>query len=148
MRYWDSSAIVPLLAPQASTAAAESLVQSDAAMLVWWGTTIECVSALARLERERSLTPDEVVAAQARLRALADAWHEVLPHVRVRTNAERLLRLHPLRAADALQLAAALEVAGVQPGLTEFVCFDQRLCEAAAREGLQVIGQSGPSLPG
>lgn len=148
MRYWDSSAIVPLLAPQSSTAAAESLLQSDAAMLVWWGTTVECISALARLERERLLAPFEVVAAQARLRALADVWNEVLPHVRVRATAERLLRLHPLRAADALQLAAALEVAGVQPALTEFVCFDQRLCEAAAREGLQVIGQTGSSRAG
>ena len=139
MGYWDSSAIVLLLASQASTSVAESLLQSDTTMLVWWGTSVECVSALARLERERLLAPVEVVAAQARLRALADLWNEVLPHIRVRTTAERLLRLHPLRAADALQLAAALEVASIQPALKEFVCFDLRLADLAAREGLRVI---------
>jgi len=146
VRFWDSSAIVPLLAPQSSTSAAESLLQSDTVMLVWWGTSVECGSALARLERERLLAPTDVVTALTRLLALADAWNEVLPHVRVRTTAERLLRLHPLRAADALQLAAALEVTDIQPALTEFVCFDQRLCDAAAREGLRVAGPQAFNL--
>ncbi|MBX3706152.1 MAG: type II toxin-antitoxin system VapC family toxin [Pseudomonadales bacterium] len=145
MRFWDSSALVPLLAPQSSTQAAEALLRTDHLMLVWWGTSVECTSALARLERERALAPSDVAMAQVRLRALAETWHEVLPHVRIRATAERLLRVHPLRAADALQLAAALEVTGPLRGLTAFVCFDQRLAEAAAREGLVVIepGTSG-----
>jgi uncharacterized protein len=141
MRFWDSSAIVPLLAPQSMTAAAETLLQADSQMLVWWGTSVECISALARLERDRSLSHADVAMAQARLRGLVDAWNEVQPHVRVRTTAERLLRVHPLRAADALQLAAALEVAGAEPSGTAFVCFDRRLCEAAARETLVVIDE-------
>jgi predicted nucleic acid-binding protein len=148
MRYWDSSAIVPLLVPQSVTAVAESLLQADAAMLVWWGTPVECISALARLERERALAPAEVAMAQVRLRALAETWNEVLPHVRVRATAERLLRVHPLRAADALQLAAALEVAALGQGNNGFVCFDQRLCDAAAREGLTVIGDGAAGRTG
>ena len=113
MRFWDSSAIVPLLVPQTATKAIEALLSADSNMLVWWGTSVECVSALARLERERSLSPDDVGMAQRRLHALAQGWHEIQPHVKVRSNAERLLRVHPLRAADALQLAAALEVADI-----------------------------------
>jgi predicted nucleic acid-binding protein len=134
MRFWDSSAIVPLLVPQRSTRAMSDLLEADAQMLVWWGSSIECISALARLERERALDHRGVGMAEARLRALAAAWHEVQPHPRVRSQAERLLRLHVLRAADALQLAAAMETSARTP--VEFVCLDRRLSEAASREGL------------
>lgn len=141
MRFWDSSAIVPLLVPQATTSAAEALLQADGQMLVWWGSTVECVSALARLERDRSMSAGEVNLALARLRGLAESWNEVQPHVRVRATAERVLRVHPLRAADALQLAAALEVAAADKRGMAFVCFDRRLAEAAAREALVVIDE-------
>ncbi len=138
MRFWDSSAVVPLLVPQPATKALEALLEADSSMLVWWGTSIECVSALARLERERSLSSDDIGMALKRLHALAQGWHEVQPHGKVRASAERLLRAHPLRAADALQLAAALEVAGVSGSHLAFVCLDRRLGESAAREALLV----------
>lgn len=140
MRFWDSSALVPLLAPQPSTTQMQVLLEADPQMLVWWGTPVECVSALARLEREQRMSPDDTNAAQARLRGLAQVWHEVQPHTKVRTSAQRLLRIHPLRAADALQLAAAIEVARADAISNEFVCLDRRLSEAATREGLIVIG--------
>lgn len=139
MRFWDSSAIVPLLVRQPSTPVIVDLFNTDAEILVWWGTSVECISALARLERDGSLSNRDVSMAQARLRGLAEAWHEVQPHERVRSRAERLLRVHPLRAADALQLAAALEVAGESP--IELVCLDRRLGEAASRENLTVIDE-------
>jgi len=141
MRFWDSSAIVPLLAPQAATPAAEALLEGDSQLLVWWGTPVECISALARLERDRVLSHSDVGLAQTRLRALAESWNEVQPHVRVRSTAERLLRVHPLRAADALQLGAALIASSGDPASLGFVCLDRRLSEAAAREGLQIIGE-------
>jgi hypothetical protein len=53
--------------------------------------------------------------------------------------AQRLLRVHPLRAADSLQLAAALAIAGDDPAELGFVCLDQRLVEAARKEGLDVL---------
>lgn len=139
MRYWDSSAVVPLLTRQPATRAAEALLQSDATLLVWWGTPVECTSALARLERDQLLESEDVTRALVRLRALANLWHEVIPHQRIRATAERLLRVHPLHAADSLQLAAALEVAGTGPSKLDFVCFDRRLGSAAAREGLTVL---------
>jgi hypothetical protein len=141
MQFWDSSAIVPLLVAQGSTAAALSHLDTDPQMLVWWGSSVECVSALSRLERARSLAPADVSMALARLRALADAWHEVQPHANVRATAERMLRVHPLRAAEALQLAAAIEVTRNEPSGMAFVCFDRRLGEAAAREGLAVVDE-------
>ncbi len=138
MRFWDSSAIVPLLVAEAHHAAVRSEFERDPDVVAWWATPIECASALARLERERGLTPDSVAAAIGRLDRLAAAWQEVQPVAPVRQVAIRLLRVHPLRAADALQLAAAIAAAEEHPQTLPFVTFDERLADAAQREGFVV----------
>ncbi len=143
MRFWDSSGIVPLLTRQALTTLAARAFEADPHVTVWWGAPVECVSALARMERERGITSGGVGAALARLRRLSEAWDEVQPSARVRDLAQRLLRSHNLRSADALQLAAAIEVAGGHESALEVVCFDRRLAEAAGREGFPVIGAPG-----
>lgn len=51
----------------------------------------------------------------------------------------RLLRVHRLRAADAVQIAAAIVAADFQPGSLEFVTLDVRQADAAEREGFRVI---------
>ena len=108
-------------------------------MLVWWGTPVECVSALSRRERDESLKASDVSIALARLHALSSHWHEVLPTTALRTLAERLLRVHPLRAADSFQLAAAITAAEREPVSLDFVSLDDRLKDAAAREGFRVL---------
>ena len=108
-------------------------------MVVWWSTEIECVSALVRLERDGSLASAGTADAVDRLAALAGAWREVQPISRVRQTAVRLLRVHPLRAADALQLGAAIAGAEDQPATLAFVTLDERLALAAEREGFPVI---------
>jgi predicted nucleic acid-binding protein len=115
------------------------LLARDPGMVVSWGTPVECTSAIARREREGSLDSAAASAMLQRMRAVSDAWHEVLATDAVRDVAQRLLRVHPLRAADALQLAAALACAGGEPDSLAFVCLDSRLAEAAQREGLQVL---------
>ena len=139
MRFWDSSAIVPLLVDESKQKETRAYLEDDMVMLVWWGTPVECVSALARRERDGSLESDSVRIALERLRALADQWHEVLPTSALRAAAERMLRVHPLRAADALQLAAALVAAERDPPSLEFVSLDDRLREAASKEGFRVV---------
>jgi predicted nucleic acid-binding protein len=139
MRFWDSSAVVPLLVDEAEHKHARAQLEHDAAMLVWWGTPVECVSALARRERDGSLDSEGMRIALQRLRALSEQWHEVLPTSGLRTAAERMLRVHPLRAADALQLAAALVAAERDPPSLEFVSLDDRLQEAASKEGFRVV---------
>ena len=99
---------------------------------------MEIASALARRERENSISAAEVEAALAATRQLAVAWHEVLPSDAVRRTAERLLRAHPLRTAVSLQLAAALIAANHDPTTLELVCLDARLTIAARREGFTV----------
>jgi predicted nucleic acid-binding protein len=139
VRFWDASGIVPLLVAEPARDFLLAALGRDRDMLVWWGTRPECVSALARREREGALSVADVTAALERLRALADAWQEILPAEPIRTTAERLLRVHPLRAADSLQLAAAIIAAEREPATLEFVSLDERLGEAASREGFRIV---------
>lgn len=139
MKFWDSSAIVPLLVAQASTKRLQNLASGDPAMLVWWASEIECVSALARLEREGALSDEAMTAALGRLAQLANGWNEVDASDTLREAAVRFLRVHPLRAADALQLAAAFVAAERRPVSLEFVTQDERLATAARKEGFAVV---------
>jgi predicted nucleic acid-binding protein len=139
MRFWDASAIVPLLVTEPSTRRLQTLAAKDSVMLVWWGSEVECVSALARLERDGALGPRAITIALERLRRLAAGWHEVDPSDPVREAAARFLRVHPLRAADALQLAAAFLAAERRPASLEIVTLDDRLGTAARREGFAVM---------
>ena len=141
MRFWDASAIVPLLVGEPLRDRAIALLKEDEEMLAWWGTPVEIGSALARREREGALTADEVAVAMSVANELSEGWHEIVPTPAVRLTAQRMLRMHPLRAADSMQLAAALIAANHAPASLEFVCFDDRLATAAAREGFPVIGR-------
>jgi len=138
LRFWDSSAIIPLTVTEASTDGILAIAEEDPVMCVWWATEIECVSALARLEREGALTDSGATGALERLDLLSEGWNEVQPVVAVRSAARRLLRVHTLRAADALQLAAAVVAAEGQPASLEIVTLDERLAAAARREGFAV----------
>lgn len=138
VRYWDTSALVPLIVTQPGTAAAEQTLADDAQVVTWWGTRVELVSALARLDREGQLERPGSTAF-ARLDEVSAAWQEIAPTPRLRQVAERMLRVHPLRAGDALQLAAAVIVADGSPATLALVTLDERLARAAEREGFPVI---------
>lgn len=142
MRFWDASAIVPLIVNEFRSPAVRSLYQNDAGLEVWWGSSVECVSALTRRNRQGQLAGG-LEAAIERLAILSLAWHEIPPGDRVRDTAQMLLRVHDLRAADAFQLAAALQVAEGQAATLDFVCLDSRLSAAAIREGFTVVGTDG-----
>ena len=114
-------------------------LEQDRQVITWWATRTECVSAIARLDREGSLAPRELADAFGRLEEIADSWQEVTPTSRLRQVAERVLRVHPLRAGDALQLAAAVIAADGSPETLPFVTLDDRLARAAEREGFPVV---------
>lgn len=139
MRFWDSSAIAPLLVEEGHSAVVRNLLRRDSGQIVWWGSRIECLSAIRRREREGSLNASAVRTAIELLEELAASWAEVLPSDAVRHGAERALAVHPLRAADSLQLAAALVWVDGTPAQAEFVCLDGRLRNAASREGLRAM---------
>ena len=139
MKFWDASAIVPLLMTEASTRHVQAVAVKDPAMLVWWGTEVECASAIARLEREGTLEERASARAFDRLKQLAAGWHEIDPSDTVREAAVRFLRVHPLRAADSLQLAAAFVAAERRPASLEIVTLDVRLGAAARKEGFVLV---------
>lgn len=113
-----------------------SLLNEDPHIVTWAWTTVEFASAVERRARAGELTRSQRRAALARFAALAEVWDEVTDVLMVRRRALALLARHPLRAADAAQLGAALAVAPEQGPPLGFVCLDERLHEAAEREGL------------
>lgn len=134
MIFWDTSALAPLLVVEGESGRCSRLAREEPGMTVWWGTSVECRSALARRVREGMSAGD---AARTRdvLAALSRSWAEILPSDEVREHAGRLLDRHPLRAADALQLGAAMTWADARPRGHRFATLDARLAEAAVREG-------------
>ncbi|MCJ7547485.1 MAG: type II toxin-antitoxin system VapC family toxin [Deltaproteobacteria bacterium] len=139
MKFWDSSAIIPLCLQEPNSEQVRAALKTDEDIVVWWTTRIECLSALELRQREGALPAETQLKARAVLFALATAWSEVLPGERVRQRAERLLAIHPLRAADALQLAAALIWSEEAPQGLEVVCLDKNLREGALKEGFTVL---------
>ena len=137
--FWDTSALVPLCCFQPQSALARQSARIYSRQVVWWGTVIEAVSSLNRLTREETLNAKESGQAFARLDYLRGRWNEIQPTDEVRDRAERLLRIHKLRAADALQLAAALVWCHDRPHRRVLIGADGNLLEAARTEGFNVI---------
>jgi uncharacterized protein len=138
VRFWDSSAVVPLLVEQAASSRASAWIAEDAAIVIWTLTPVEVVSGLRRLVREEALAEDLAHIVEARLHDVVVGSHVVVDVESVKSLAARLLRLHPLRAFDALQLGAALHWAeGIPRGHTLHT-LDSRLALAARREGFVV----------
>ncbi len=139
MKFWDSSAIVPFLVRDQMTRSLYNIYQQDIKIVVWWGTEIECVSAISRLEREKKLSLNSATEALSRLKELRAEWYEIQPVDALRETAKRMLRVHVLCAADSLQLAAALIASENKPSTLDFACLDNRLAAAAQKEGFNVI---------
>ena len=139
MKYWDSSALVALLVDEPASVERRALLRQDSRIVTWWGSWIECASALNRLHREGGIDRHGLGQSLDRLQTLAAAWLEIRPLERVRRRALRLLRVHALRGADALQLAAALTASDDEPAILDIVSSDTRLSIAAEREGFLVV---------
>jgi hypothetical protein len=139
VNFWDTSAVVPLLVREADTPVREARLMEMTGITVWWVTRVECVSALCRREREGRLSPEAIHAAMARLGALCRQWTVVSPSQVILSRAERLLKVHPLRAADSMQLAAALLATREEPENSTFHTADSRLALAAGKEGFAVL---------
>ena len=139
MKFWDSSALLPLVVSEGHSPFVQALAGADPDMMVWWTSQVECASAVHRLRREEVLTPAAAALVLARLTIAFDAANTVLPGEAVAAKAFRVLAAHALRAADALQLAAALVWARDAPTGRDFVCLDDQLRTAAAVEGFRVL---------
>jgi predicted nucleic acid-binding protein len=145
LRFWDSSALVASIVEEPTSETLGRFLREDDSVAVWWGTWVECAVAISQLLREGKLTGEDEEEARASLDLLAEDWREVQPTDEVRLLAALLSQRHPLRAADALQLAAAFvwrESATEDEG---FVCLDDRLRLAAQEEGFTILPEQSAS---
>lgn len=140
MRYWDSSALVPLLVGEPSTSRVERWLAEDPHIATWVWTRAEVIGAIERRLREGLLTREQRRAALRGLDQLEADWDEITDVLVVRSRASSLLARHSLRAADAGQLGAALQIQDRIAERLPFVSLDRNLCLAAEREGLHVLG--------
>jgi predicted nucleic acid-binding protein len=139
MKFWDASALIALLVEEPHTRTIVDIARKDGDVAAWWGSSVECFSAFARLRREGVISLQEEDHIRHMISLLSDAWTEIEPTNEIRIIAERMLLVHPLRAADALQLAAALVWSGRSPKGQHFVCLDGRLRAAARNEGFMLL---------
>ena len=139
MRYWDASALVPLFIAEPESDRVRRWLAEDDHVVTWAWTRTEITSAIERRTREGSLSRTQRREVLRRFETLAGNWDEVTDILAVRLRAHRLLARHPLRAADAGQLGAALLVQEQLAEPLTFVCPDARLASAAELESLRVL---------
>jgi predicted nucleic acid-binding protein len=140
MRFWDSSALVALVFDEPSSADLRRLAAEDDDPVVWALSSVEVLSALARVERSSRGLHDLLGGVRRDVLDLVRRCRAVVQVDVVRQRAERLVSVHALSAADALQLAAALVVSREQPETLELVTLDKVLARAARLEGFPVLG--------
>ena len=140
MRFWDSSAIVPLMIVEPGSARVRNWFDSDSEIIVWTLTRLELLSAIARLRREDFRSATILTVARRNIMRAWDGWSEITNVELVRRHGERLVESYPLDVADALQLGAALIAAERDPANLDLVTLDRNLADAAEREGFAVFG--------
>ena len=139
MRFWDASAILPLIVKEPGSELALTWLREDRDLVVWGLTRLELASAIERRAREGLLRGPERSAALRRAQRIADDAHEIVDLAAVRARGVAVLARHALRAVDAAQLGAALLVADPDPASLTAVVLDRKLASAAEREGLRVL---------
>ena len=137
--FWDSSALVPTFLPEARSPEFIPLFKAETEPTVWWGTLVEGHSAFYRRPRKRPFQENVLSATMDRLSKFFEDADTIAATERIRQRAVRLLAVHALRASDAFQLGSALVWCEERPKGVDFICLDDRLREAARREGFKVL---------
>jgi predicted nucleic acid-binding protein len=139
LRFWDSSAVLPLIFDEESSDTVADFLREDADVIVWWGTRAECAVAISRLRREGELDEEREESTRDVLDVLTETWIEIRPTNDLRLLSTLLSKYHPLRTADCFQFAAALRWCEGDARDAAFVCLDDRLRNAARKEGFDVL---------
>ena len=139
MKFWDTSALAPLLIDEPSTPSMRALVAADPDVIVWTFSSVELLSVFGRLGRQTPALADLLPGVRLDAMDLFRHWTTVTHVEGAKRRAERLVGVHPLSAADALQLGAALLASGDRPETLPFVTLDRNLARAAQLEGFRVV---------
>ncbi len=136
MKFWDSSALVPLIADEPKTQAVIAILATDPSLFVAFITPLEVESAIWR-KAQRTEEDSARQRSQQRLAGLRAQWLIVDDFRRVLSEAYRVVARHGLRGADAIQLACALTIRPATP--IPFVTLDDELAAAARAEGFPIL---------
>jgi predicted nucleic acid-binding protein len=139
MVYFDSSAVVALYVAQAISPNARRTRRTASAIATSWLTCAEVLATMRLLRRRGLLTTASEQLATSRFLVDWSSFQRLLLDRRVAAHIRRLLPAHPLKGADAVQLASALIVArrAADGGLPfSFATDDRTLARAAVAEGL------------
>lgn len=141
MNFWDTSGLLPIFVEEKTSKTLRSLFEdrTEEGIVIWTLTPVEFLSSICRLDRMRQMTGEQARAVISRFNEIRDTFNVVRDVETVKDQAERLLRIHSLKAADALQLAAALVSCDNNPRTCSFVSVDDKLAEAAFKEGFQIL---------
>jgi predicted nucleic acid-binding protein len=137
--FWDTSAILPLCCSQIFTTQSKKWMRKYPKIVIWWGTSVEINSGLARLKQGGHLTEKEVVKSLKLWEKLRKSARIVSPVERVLELANDLPDAYGLRALDSFQLAAALVWCQEKPRRRPFITADERLAKAAEKAGFTEI---------
>jgi len=96
VRFWDSSAVVPLVVREENSDRVRTWVEDDEDMVVRTLTEVEVRSALSRMAREGRLGPDDLLQVTLDADDLLRQFHTVESLSAVKNRAKRPLMLHPL----------------------------------------------------
>lgn len=143
MRFWDTAAVLALFVEEPGSDGARRWLRQDGELVLWTLTPVELTSAVWRRVRERKLSDAQARALERKSERLASQASLVTDVESVKSQARRLLRVHRLRAGDALQLAAAHLWAEGDPTDRILHTFDGPLATAARREGFTVPDAEG-----
>jgi predicted nucleic acid-binding protein len=132
--------LVPTFLEEVATREVRSWQAADPRITIWMMTRVEVLSSIARRKRERPELSAVWNRAARNVHEASSTWIQISDAVAARSHAERIILDHPLRAADALQLGAAIVAADGDPSSLELVTLDRRLAQAAQREGFPILG--------
>lgn len=136
MKFWDSSALVPLVSNESTTETLNGIMTADPAIVVSPITPVEVDSAVWRKARQ---TRDQVARQRSlrRLSELHDRWVVIERYSEIFEEARRMVARYGLRGADAIQLATAIITRG--DSTLVFVALDKDLQAAARAAGFPIL---------
>jgi uncharacterized protein with PIN domain len=116
LRFWDSSALVPLVVAESASRICARWLAEDPEIAVWTMTPVEIVSALRRLGREGTLTDAQVVEREINVLSWMPRVHVVTDVERVKIAALALLRAHVGRRRPGREFVPQLRRAAADRG--------------------------------
>jgi hypothetical protein len=138
VKFWDTSALVPLLVDEPTTGSAHDLLVRDSSVVIWMLTSVELLSTIGRLGRQAAGLDDLLPSLRSAATDLVSRCAIVTEIDGARRRAERLVGVHAVAAADALQVGAALVACEDHPERLDFVTLDTQLARCAQLEGFRV----------